>query len=257
MIDTERDATPMPEINIVEFSDLKEILAKGWRDYKQAPIFGIVFGLVFALGGMVIYLQLMVWGEGWGIFSVIVGFPLISPFLAVGLYEVSREIERGETPTWQHVLNGILRERSREIPWMAFVSVFFFGMWTYLAHLIFALFFGLKPMTNVMSSNSILFTTDGLVFLAVGTIAGAVIATVLFSITVVSIPLLLHREVDFITAMITSVNFVLNNKMVMFVWGIIVTVLTLLAMLPFFLGLLIILPVLGHATWHLYRIAVD
>lgn len=257
MNDTERDITPMPEINIVEFSDLKDILAKGWHDYKQAPIFGIIFGLIFALGGMVIYLQLMVWGEGWGLFSVIVGFPLIAPFLAVGLYEVSREIGHGEKPTWQHVLNGILRERNREIPWMAFVSVFFFGMWTYLAHLIFALFFGLKPMTNVMSSNSILFTTDGLIFLAVGTIAGAVIATVLFSITVVSIPMLLDREVDFITAMITSVTFVLENKGVMLVWGLIVTGLTALSMIPFFLGLMVVLPVLGHATWHLYKIAVD
>ncbi len=251
------ESKPLPEINIVEFSDLKAILAKGWIDYKKAPGFGIVFGLIFALGGMVIYLQLMVWGEGWGIFSVIVGFPLIAPFLAVGLYEVSREIERGETPTWQHVLNGISTQRSREIPWMAFVSVFFFGMWTYLAHLIFALFFGLKPMTNVMSSNSILFTADGLIFLAVGTIAGAVIATVLFSITVISIPLMLHREIDFISAMITSVSFVLENKMVMMVWGLIVTGLTILAMTPFFLGLMVILPVLGHATWHLYRIAVD
>ena len=140
---------------------------------------------------------------------------------------------------------------------MAFVSVFFFGMWTYLAHLIFALFFGLKPMTNIMSDNSVLFSIDGLLFLVVGTIVGAILATVLFSITVVAMPLMLHRDIDFISAMITSVSFVIENRGVMLVWGLMVAGLTLIAMLPFFLGLLVVLPVLGHATWHLYRIAVD
>lgn len=257
MQDQVNDSTPLPEINIVEFSDLRDILAKGWRDFRKAPKFGIALGAIFAIAGVVIFLQLMVWGRGWGIFTIIVGFPLIAPFLAVGLYEVSREIERGETPTWHHVLSRIFHERGREIPWMAFVSVFFFGMWTYLAHLIFALFFGLKPMTNIMSDNSVLFTLDGLVFLTVGTIVGAILATVLFSITVVSMPLMLHRDIDFISAMITSVSFVVQNRMVMLVWGLTVSGLSILAMLPFFLGLLVVLPVLGHATWHLYRIAVE
>ncbi len=257
MQDQANESPPLPEINIVELSDLKKILAKGWRDFRKAPMFGIIFGLVFVIAGMVIFLQLMVWGEGWGIFTIIVGFPLLAPFLAVGLYEVSREIERGETPTWQHVLSRIFRERGREIPWMAFVSVFFFGMWTYLAHLIFALFFGLKPMTNIMSDNSVLFSIDGLLFLVVGTIVGAILATVLFSITVVAMPLMLHRDIDFISAMITSVSFVIENRGVMLVWGLMVAGLTIIAMLPFFLGLLVVLPMLGHATWHLYRIAVD
>lgn len=257
MQDQAHEPAPLPEINIVEISDLKEILAKGWRDFRKAPMFGIIFGLIFAIAGMLIYFQLMVWGEGWSIFVIIVGFPLIAPFLAVGLYEVSREIEQGRAPTWQQILNHIFRERGREIPWMAFVAVFFFGVWTYLAHLIFALSFGLKPMVNIMSDNSVLLSADGLVFLAAGTIVGAILASILFSITVVSLPLMLHREIDFISAMITSVSFVLQNKGVMLVWGGIIAVLTLLSMIPFFLGLMVVLPVLGHATWHLYRIALE
>ncbi|MCP5087420.1 MAG: DUF2189 domain-containing protein [Rhodobacteraceae bacterium] len=247
----------MPVIKTIQLGDLSRVLGSGFKDFLSAPMFGLFFGMVFFLGGLAIYLQLAVWGESWRILPVAVGFPLLAPFVAVGLYEVSRELEKGQKPDWATVLSSINLQKSREIPWIAFVVLFFFGVWTWLAHLIFALFFGLSRMTNVMSGFDILFTSEGVMFLVVGSAVGAVLAFILFSITVVAVPLLLDREVDFVTAMITSVGFVLENLFVMLVWGAIVAALMVLAMLPFFAGLVVVLPVLGHATWHLYRRALE
>jgi uncharacterized membrane protein len=134
--------------------------------------------------------------------------------------------------------------------------VVFFLFWNFLAHMIFALFMGLSTMTDVSSSLSVFLTPNGLAMLAVGTAVGAVFATLLFSITVVSLPLVMDREIDFVTAMIVSVGTVQASPVVMLGWGLFIAVLVFLAMVPGFLGLLIVLPVLGHATWHLYRRAL-
>jgi uncharacterized membrane protein len=147
-------------------------------------------------------------------------------------------------------------EKNRQIPSIAVVIVVFFLFWNFLAHMIFALFMGLSTMTDVSSSLAVFLTPNGLAMLAVGTAVGAVFATLLFSITVVSLPLMMDREIDFVTAMIVSFGTVQASPVVMLGWGFFIAVLVFLAMLPGFLGLLIVLPVLGHATWHLYRRAL-
>jgi uncharacterized membrane protein len=136
------------------------------------------------------------------------------------------------------------------------VIVVFFLFWNFLAHMIFALFMGLSTMTDVSSSLSVFLTPNGLAMLAVGTGVGAVFATLLYSITVVSLPLMLDREIDFVTAMIVSFGTVQASPVVMLGWGAFIAVLVFVAMLPGFLGLFIVLPVLGHASWHLYRRAL-
>ncbi len=125
-----------------------------------------------------------------------------------------------------------------------------------MAHLVFALSFGLKPLTNVMSSTDILLTKEGITMLLMGSVVGGFLSFVLFSITVVGIPLLVDREIDVVTAMITSFSLVLNNMVVMLSWGVIVGLLLLVAMIPMFMGLIVVLPILGHATWHLYKLAI-
>ena len=139
--------------------------------------------------------------------------------------------------------------------WMAFVTIFIFIVWMYQVRLLMALFLGLKASFTTIQQfiNVVLSTNEGLVFLIVGNVVGAVLSLVLFSLTVVSFPLLLDRDVDFITAMITSVRAVVTSPVRMIGWAAVIVVLMIVSCLPYFLGLLVTLPVLGHASWHLYR----
>jgi len=156
------------------------------------------------------------------------------------------------------VLTTVWRQKGRELSIMAFVTLFIMWMWMYQVRLLVALFLGFRSFSTFEGfTDIVLHTGDGLRFLIVGHIVGAILYAVLFSVTVVSIPLLLDREVDFVTAMITSVKAVLVNPFTMMVWGLVVLVLTGLALLPAFLGLFIVLPILGHATWHLYQRVVE
>jgi len=246
--------SPPPEIGAFRFADIGAVLAAGWRDFRRAPAFGLFFALPYVLGGMLIYLQLDVLERSYWIIPVGLGFPLLAPFLAVGLYEVSRRLESGEGLEWSEILGVIFRQKDRQIPSMAVVIIMIFMFWVFVAHLIFALFMGLVPMTNILVNwQDTILTQNGLTMLGIGTLVGAGLAFALFSLTVVSLPLLLDREIDFITAMICSVQLVMANLGPMLAWGAVIALLTFAGMAPFFFGLLLVLPVLGHATWHLYR----
>ena len=246
-----------PTVQTIGFADLGAALSAGWSDFREAPLFGLFFGAVYAIGGLAIVLFVTVLDWPYMVYPLAIGFPLIGPFVAVGLYEVSRRLEEGRPLAWGGVLGVVFAERRREMPWMAFVVLFVFWLWMYQVRLLLALFFGLKPIPTLAAFFELVFTTaNGLTFLAVGHVVGGFLALVLFSVTVIACPLLLHKDYDFITAMITSVKTVVANPVPMIAWGAFVAVLLLLACVPAFLGLLVVLPVLGHATWHLYRRAV-
>ncbi|GIX12098.1 MAG: membrane protein [Paracoccaceae bacterium] len=249
-------AVAAPAAARVEFADLGRALALGWRDFCAAPQFGILFGAIYVACGLSIWAVLRLWNIPWAILPLAVGFPLIGPFVAVGLYEVSRRLSRGERPRWGPVLAVVLGERNRQIPWMSAVIVGVFLAWLFIADVIFALFLGLGPHMRGQTLQDVLASPDGLAMLAVGSLVGAAIALVLYAITVVSLPLLLDREVDFVTAMLVSIRVVRMNPAPMLAWAALIAVLMFLALLPAFLGLMVVLPVLGHASWHLYARAV-
>lgn len=253
MTEVQAAADALPEVGSVSVSDIPAVLAAGWRDFLRAPVFGLFFSAVYVLGGIVMYLVFAAAGEEWWLMPVIVGFPILAPFAAVGLYEVSRRLEKAERLDWSAVLGVVFAQKDRQIPSMAMAVLLMFMFWVFVAHTIFALFMGLSALTNITSSPAVLLEGNGPVMLLVGTIIGAGFAAVLFSITVAGLPLLLDREVDFVTAMILSVRSVLENLGPMILWGLVIAVLLFIAMLPMFLGLFIVLPVLGHATWHMYR----
>ena len=241
-------------VNTVQLADLRAALAAGWRDFLAAPQFGLFFSAVYVVGGFV----MLALGAGhvtWTL-ATSLGFPLIAPFAAAGLYEVSRRLEQGRTLDWADVLGIVWQERTRQLPWLGAIIVIYFLFWTFLAHMIFALFMGLSTMTNISESYAVFLTTNGLMMIGAELVVGAVLAFLLFSLTVVSLPLVLDREVDFVTAMLTSLRTVRENLFVMWVWAAVIAVLSLIALLPWFLGLVVVLPVLGHATWHIYRRAL-
>ena len=241
-------------IKPADVDDLTFALQAGWQDFLARPWIGVFFGLVYALGGIAIFAGLFWKGQGWMIIPVAIGFPLIAPFVAAGLYDVSRRLQRNESFSFTDVLTVVWKQQRRELGWMAFTVLFVFWMWMYQVRLLLALFLTRLYFSSIDGLvNAVFFTTDGWIFLMVGTIVGAIISSVLFSATVISMPLLLDRDVDFVTAMITSFKAVAKSPFIMLAWGGAVALTAIFSMLPTFLGLLIVLPVLGHATWHLYQ----
>ena len=247
----------MPIVRPVTFTDLRACLAEGIADFRRAPLYGLFFGAVYAIGGLMIVALVFKLEMSYLAYPLAIGFALIGPFVAVGLYEVSRRLEAGRPLDWPGVLRVIYDQRRRELSWMAFVVLFVLWIWLYQVRLLIALFLGSRASINLgRFVHAVLSTPEGLTFLAVGHLVGAALALLLFSVTVIACPLLLDRNVDFITAIITSVKTVATSPVPMILWGLMVVVLILLASLPAFLGLLVVLPVLGHATWHLYRRAI-
>ncbi len=258
---TRRDPQPqgsgLPEVRAIRFHDLKEILALGWRDFSRAPLYGMFFGAVYAIGGIILVASVLHFDMAWMIYPLVIGFALIGPFVATGLYETSRRLENKTPLTWSGILLVVWEQHRRELGWMAFVMLFVFWVWMYQIRTLVAVFFGFQGFATLQGFMDVVFTTtNGLTFLLVGHVVGAIISMVLFSLTVVSCPLLLEREIDFVTALITSIRAVAASPMVMLGWGACVVVAVILSAVPAFLGLLVVLPVLGHATWHLYKRAV-
>lgn len=245
-----------PEVLQVELSDLRHALWASWQDFRNAPLYGLFFAAVYVFGGWLILWSLTAKGQLWWSLPASAGFPILGPFVACGLYEVSRRREMGVPLIWGEVLGVIFRQKDRQIPSMAAVIVVFFLFWNFLAHMIFALFLGKATLTNITTSVEVFLTPEGMAMLAVGTGVGAIFATLLFALTVVSLPMLLDREVDFVTAMLTSLGVVRASPLVMLGWGAVIGGSLFLAMLPGFAGLFVVLPVFGHATWHLYRRAI-
>ena len=244
----------VPDMGAVNFAMLGEALRRGWADLARAPGYAVVFaGVYVAVGWFMAYVT---WATGqtyWMIFAA-VSFPLIGPFAAVGFYEVSHRLQMGWPLERREIFGVVLYQSQRQLPSICAVIIIMFLFWFFLAHMIFALFLGFSTMTNISSSYDVYLTREGLTMLGVGTLVGAGFALLLYNITVISLPLLLDREVDFVTAMITSFQVVLHNPVPMLAWAGFIVVVTFLAMLPGFLGLFIVLPLLGHATWHLYRL---
>lgn len=242
-----------PVVRPIAFSEVVEALIEGLRDFQAAPLYGMALGAIYCVAGIVIVLSVTRLGMSYLAYPLAAGFALIGPFVAVAFYEISRKRETGQTASFADIRRAMTSRG--EIGWMAFVTLFIFIMWMYQARFLMALFFGLNASFTSLSQfvGLVLTTNEGLLFLLVGNVIGACLALILFSLTVVSFPLLLDRDVDCVTAMVTSVRAVVRSPAALIGWAVVIVILLAVSALPFFLGLVVVLPVLGHTTWHLYR----
>lgn len=235
--------------------DLRAALAAGWGDFRAAPLYGLFFAAIFVAAGMFLYFALFAWGQPVWLIPAAAGFPLLAPFVAVGLYEVSRRREAGLPLRWGAVLGALRGHGDDQLLMMGGYVFVGFTFWIILAHGIFAIFMAESGLGH--ESLAVFQTFAGVMMLVVGSVIGAAVALTFYAITVISLPMLVDREVDFLTAIIVSLAAVRSNKRVLLAWAAMIAVLLFAAMAPFFLGLLVVLPVLGHATWHLYRRTVS
>ena len=220
-------------------------LRLGWQDLKRAPVQSLSYGSGLVLFGYLI--TWLAWGEGntVALFTLTVGFILSGPVLAFGLYSISRQLEQGRPPKlgicWvesrDHLRNELL---------FALVMLVVLLVWARAASMV-HIFFPADEF-GVM---------EWIEFLAVGSAIGAIFAAIVFSASVVSLPMMLDRGTDAVTGALTSINAVLNNKGVMILWAMIIVGMVLLGFATAYLGLAIVLPLIGHATWHAYRETVQ
>ena len=247
-----RKAPPF-EIRKIEISDVMDCIAKGVRDFGRAPLYGLFFGAIYAIGGLAIVWVAYAMDYPYLVYPFIMGFALFAPFGAAGTYEISRRLESGEPLSWPVVLGAVWGRVGKELGWLGLVSLFTLIIWLDLAVFVFLMFYGANvPSVNELFSNT-LTTPYGILFLLVGNGLGAIIALFVFSITAISPPLVVDRDVDFVTAMTTSVRAVMVNPRPMLAWAIVIGADLAIAFVTLFIALLVIFPVLGHTTWHLYR----
>jgi uncharacterized membrane protein len=233
------------------FRDPLRWLALGWRDFRRAPGIGLFYGAAFTVMGWA--LSKVYETAPAYVMALAAGFLLMGPVLCLGLYHVSRSLERGETPDFAGSLLAF-ESRLGPLAIFGFVLLVLEMLWGRATLVIFAVSF--DGMPDLRGSLLALLDPENLGFITAWLAVGAVFAGLIFAVSVVSIPMLLDRPVDAITAGLTSLRLVLSQPGVMLWWGALISGLVVAAMLPWFAGMLVVAPVVGHASWHAYRAAV-
>jgi uncharacterized membrane protein len=241
------------EFRRIEIAELMDCIAKGVRDFGRAPRYAMFFGAVYAIGGVLIVWIVFATARPYLAYPFVMGFALFAPFGAAGEYEISRRLESGEPLSWSAVLGAVWSRSGTELGWLGLVSLFTLIIWLDLAVFLFLIFYGANIPSLPQLLIDVFTTAHGIAFLVVGNGLGALIALFVFSITAISPPLVVDRDVDFVTAMITSVRVVRANPRVMLAWAIVIGAGLAISFLTVFVALLVIFPVLGHTTWRLYR----
>lgn len=235
-------------LNTLSLGDPFRWLALGWQDFMKCPKAGAFYGLCFFLMGHAL----------WYVFhtapayvlALSAGFLLMGPFLCLGIYDASRSCEMGCRPSLRSSLVA-WRPTKGTMAIFAGVLLILEMLWGRASLVVFAVTFNTMPTTDHLLAE--LLSVENIEFLITYTVVGAVFAGLIFTTSAISIPMILDRRVDAISAGLTSIRACLQNPGVMFLWGALITLTVVLAMLPWFLGLFIAGPVLGHATWHAYR----
>lgn len=242
----------VPDIRKVELDRPWQWLAAGWQDLRRTPVTSLAMGAIFAMVGYALILGLWYSGMVYLVLPLASGFMIAGPILAAGFYELSRRHARGETASFGAAL-AFFRRNPRQLAVMGVVLLLLLLTWVRIAAMIFMLYWGLTPPSLEDLFVNTFLRLEALPFLIFGTAVGAVFAFIAFASTAVSIPMLLDDpRVDVITAIVTSWRAVVHNPTTMLFWAALIVAFSVVGLLPLFLGLIVTVPLLGHATWHAY-----
>jgi uncharacterized membrane protein len=244
-------AAPAVVLRRLRYGDPPRWIVAGVRDFARAPAIGVFYGACFMVMGWAL-LEVFRHAPAYTL-ALSAGFLLMGPFLCLGLYRVSQRLEAGEAPGFGDSLLA-WDTRTGQLAIFGFVLLILEMLWGRATLVVFAVSF--DGMPDFKGSLLALLNPENLAFIVAWAAVGAVFAGLIYAVSVVSIPMILHRQTDAITAGLTSMRLVLTQTGVMIWWGMIITVLVGVALLPWFAGLLFIGPVIGHASWHAYRAAV-
>lgn len=248
--------TPTPHIRRVPIDRAWTWLARGWNDLLLAPRLSLAYGLILVVVSFALTVGLVLAELIYLLLPFAAGFALVAPMLAVGLYEISRRRQEGGTATLSDALMA-WRRNAGQIALMGLVLMLLHLAWVRIATLLFALFFQDAGPALDRLIDALLFSPISLPFLATGAIVGAALAAVAFAISVVSIPMLLDRDASVLVAIATSWAVVRVNPAAMALWAALIVAFTVLGFVSLYLGLAVVLPLLGHASWHAYKDLVE
>ena len=245
-----------PTVRPITFADVRDAFGAGMADWREHPLSGMAFGLVYAVAGAVILAVLRATDKDYLIVPALSAFLLIGPGVALGLYEISRRTETGEAITLPAVVGAGFRHGGGQIAIFGCVQVIISVFWIASADFLFDGMFGHPGWSLGELLARVATTAEGARYAVIGTVVGAAFAGATFLVGVVGGPMLLDRDVDVVTAWTTSIRAVLKSPAAFLAYGALVTVIVAAGMAAFLVGLLVALPVIGFTTWHLYRRAV-
>jgi len=238
--------------------DLKYALARGVDDFLTMPSHAIFLCLIYPVVGFVLARLVLGYNVIPLLFPLAAGFALVGPFAALGLYEMSRRREAGLNVSWRHALDVFRSPSIGAIAALGLLLVAIFLVWIAVAQSIYVANFGYAPAASMPDFIHQVFSTRaGWALIIVGNGVGFLFAVLVLTLSVISFPLLLDRDVGAATAILASARAVTENPLTMAVWGLIVAVLLVIGSIPALFGLAVMMPILGHATWHLYRRVVE
>jgi uncharacterized membrane protein len=251
-------ARTRPVVRTIGLADLKDALVGGMDDFLVMPTHAVFLCLIYPIVGLILARVIMGYAVLPLLFPLAAGFALVGPFAALGFYELSRRREAGLDVSWQDAFDVLHSPSRGAIALLGILLLVIFVLWIAVAQGIYIATFGYQPAASVPHFLSNVFTTRaGWTLILLGNGIGFLFAVAVLCISVVSFPLLLDRDVGAVEAVLTSVRAVAANPATMAAWGLIVAVLLVLGSIPLFFGLAVVVPVLGHATWHLYRRVVE
>jgi len=247
-----------PVVRRISPSDLYQSLARGLDDFAAMPSHAVFLCVVYPLLGLLLIAMTLGHATLPLAFPIAAGLALVGPLAAIGLYELSRRREAGLDSTSSHALDVLHSPSLGAIVALGVLLMAIFLIWLAVADAIYVANFGYAaPASLRQFGDEVLHTSAGWTLIIVGTGVGFLFAVLVLTISAISFPLLLDRDVGAAVALLTSIRVVVNNPVTMASWGLIVAALLVLGSIPFLLGLTVVMPVLGHATWHLYRRAVE